>query len=95
MSEGSAICFDYQSREDSPETATNQALAQGAGERMKARYDEKEMASLLEECGFLIYEHLDHKGMTDQFFADYNQRNPERSMEAPKGVCYVLAVRQK
>lgn len=66
-----------------------------AGERMKARYDEKEMASLLEECGFLVYEHLDHKGMTDQFFADYNQQNPERSMEAPKGVCYVLAVRQK
>ena len=92
--EGSAICFDYQSREESPETATNQALAQGAGEQMKAQYDAQEMEALLEECGFLVYEHLDHAEMTDQYFSDYNQRNPEHSMKAPAGVCYVLAVRK-
>ena len=95
MSEGSAICFDYQSREESPETATNQALAQGAGEQMKAQYDAQEMEALLEECGFLVYEHLDHTEMTNQYFSDYNQRNPEHSMKAPAGVCYVLAVRKK
>ena len=93
--EGSAICFDYQSREESPETATNQALAQGAGEQMKAQYNAQEMEALLEECGFLVYEHLDHVEMTDQYFSDYNQRNPEHSMKAPAGVCYVLAVRKK
>ena len=95
MSEGSAICFDYQSREESPETATNQALAQGAGEQMKAQYDAQEMEALLEECGFLVYEHLDHTEMTNQYFSDYNHRNPEHSMKAPMGVCYVLAVRKK
>ncbi len=95
MCEGSAICFDYQSREDSPETTTNQALAQGAGEQMKAKYDAREMEALLEECGFLVYEHLDHAEMTDQYFSGYNQRNPEHSMKAPAGVCYILAVRQK
>ena len=95
MSEGSAICFDYQSREESPETATNQALAQGAGEQMKAQYDAQEMEALLEECGFLVYEHLDHTKMTNQYFSDYNQRDPEHSMKAPAGVCYVLAVRKK
>lgn len=94
LCEGSAICFDYQSQEDSPETATNQALAQGAGERMKARYDAREIEALLEECGFLVYEHLDHAEMTDQFFSDYNQQNPEHSMEAPAGVRYCLAVRK-
>ena len=93
--EGSAICFDYQSREESPETATNQALAQGAGEQMKAQYDAQEMEALLEECGFLVYEHLNHSEMTNQYFSDYNQRNPEHSMKAPMGVCYVLAVRKK
>ena len=93
--EGSAICFDYHSREDRPETTTNQALAQGAGERMKARYDGREMEALLEECGFLVYEHLDHTEMTNQYFSDYNQRNPEHSMKAPAGVCYILAVRKK
>ena len=93
--EGSAICFDYQSREDSPEMTTNQALAQGAGERMKARYDGREMEALLAECGFLVYEPLDHVEMTRQYFSDYNQRNPEHSMKAPAGVCYILAVRKK
>ena len=70
--EGSAICFDYQSREESRETATNQALAQGAGEQMKAQYDAQEMEDLLEECGFLAYEHLDYVEMTAQYFSDYN-----------------------
>ena len=94
MCEGSAICYDYQSHEDSPETTTNQVLAQGAGERMKAQYDEQEMASLLEEYGFLVYEHLNHKGLTDQYFSDYNHRSQGHPMEAPKGVCYVLTVRK-
>ena len=93
--EGSAICFDYQSREDSLEKETNQALAQGAGERMKAQYDAREIEALLEECGFLVYEHLNHAEMTDQYFSGYNQRNPEHSMKAPAGVCYILAVRKK
>lgn len=93
--EGSAICFDYQSRENSPETTKNQVLAHGAGEVMKAQYDALEIEALLEECGFLVYEQLDHVKMTEQYFSDYNQRNPEHSMKAPSGVCYILAVRKK
>ena len=95
MCDGSAICFDYQSTEDSRETQTNQKLAAGAGEQMKARYDYREMETLLEECGFLIYEHLDHDDMTGRFFSEYNKCCPEHRMEAPKGVCYVLAVRKE
>lgn len=38
MSKGSAICFDYPSAEESIETKTNQMLALGAGEQMKAVY---------------------------------------------------------
>ena len=62
---------------------------------MKAQYDAQEMEALLEECGFLVYEHLDHTEMTNQYFSDYNQRNAGHSMKAPMGVCYVLAVRKK
>ena len=92
--EGSAICFDYPSMDESRETRTNQALAQGAGERMKAQYSEKEMEILLEDCGFLIYEHLDHHEMTGQYFSAYNRSCPAHRMEAPKGVCYIHAVRK-
>ena len=95
MCDGSAICFDYQSTEDSRETQTNQKLAAGAGEQMKARYDYREMETILEECGFLIYEHLDHDDMTGRFFSEYNKCCPEHRMEAPIGVCYVLAVRKE
>ena len=94
MCEGSAICFDYPSADGSRETRINQALAQGAGERMKAQYTDCEMETLLHECGFLIYEHLDHQEMTAQYFAYYNESCPAHRMEAPKGVCYVLAVRK-
>ena len=92
--EGSAICFDYPSTEDSREARVNQALAQGAREDMKAQYDPQELELLLGECGFLAYEHLNHQAMTDMYFAEYNRRCPEHPMEAPKGVRYVLAVRK-
>ncbi len=92
--EGSAICFDYPTHEESAETRANRALAQCAGEQMKARYTEQEMEALLASCGFLIYEHSDHGDMTRRFFAEHNAACPARRMEAPKGVCYALAVRK-
>ena len=94
LCEGSALCFDYPLTVESKETRTNQALAQGAGEPMKARYTEQEMEALLEKCGFLVYEHLDHRDMTQQYFSAHNKSCPGNEMEAPKGVCYVLAVRK-
>lgn len=94
LREGSAICFDYPSEDGGRETRINEMLAQGAGERMKARYGEREWEALLEECGFLLYEHLGPDEMTAQYFSTYNERCPEHRMEAPKGVCYALAVRK-
>ena len=94
LCEGSAICFDYPSEEDSRETRINQALAHGAGEEMKARYVRREMEELLAECGFLIYGHLDHEEMTRQYFSAYNECCPTHPMKAPNGVCYALAVRK-
>lgn len=62
-----------------------------AGEQMKALYSFHELELLLQECGFLIYEHLSDIEMTEQFFYEYNQAVPEKRMKAPKGVGYVLA----
>lgn len=95
MCAGSAICFDYPSRQDGQETRTNRTLAQAAGEQMKAQYSEQEMEALLEACGFLIYERLGHQEMTSQYFSDYNTRCPAHRIEAPKGVCYALAVKSR
>ena len=94
MPEGSAVCFDYPSSDCGREAQTNRSLAQAAGEPMKAQYTHTEMELLLQECGFLIYEHLDHKEMTGQYFSAYNSRCPAHKMEAPEGVCYALAVRK-
>ena len=92
--EGSALCLDYPSDDDGLETRTNRALAADAGERMQARYAPREMETLLADCGFPVYEHLDHEQMTSRFFSAYNQSSPGHSMEAPKGVRYALAVRK-
>jgi O-methyltransferase involved in polyketide biosynthesis len=94
MAEGSAICFDYPSENESKETRINKALARQAGETMKALYSYGEMETLLSECGFLIYEHLEREEMTRRFFSDYNSRNPGHPMEAPEGVAYLLAIRK-
>ena len=77
---GSAICFDYPARENS---------------RKPERYSYRELEALLEECGFLIYEHLDHTEMAAGLFSEYNRRYPERKMTAPACVCCVLAVKEK
>ena len=90
---GSAICFDYPSADGGREAETKQILAQAAGEPMKARYSALELERLLQECGLLIYEHLDDKEMTKQFFSAYNRCSPEHFMQAPPGVGYVLAVK--
>ena len=91
MTEGSMICFDYPSVDESKETKTNQVLASGAGEQMKILYSYEELEALLERCGFKVMEHLEHRGMTDRYFKEYNQNNPMYPMRAPKGVGYVLA----
>ena len=91
MAEGSMICFDYPAVDEGKETKTNQVLASGAGEQMKALYSYEELEALLERCGFKVMEHLDHRGMTHRYFEEYNQNNPTHPMKAPKGVGYVMA----
>lgn len=90
---GSLICFDYPSENESKETKTNQMLAMGAGEQMKALYANLELEDLLLSCGFEIKVHLNHDEMTRQYFSDYNNCNSEYAMKAPVGVGYVLAER--
>ncbi len=94
LSEGSGICLDYPTAEDSREARTNRALARGANEAMKARYADGEMEALLEESGFSIRERLGHLEMTRRWFSAYNRLCPERPMAAPEGVAYVHAVRR-
>ena len=50
---------------------------------------------VLQDAGFLIYEHLDETEMTEQFFAAYNSGSPAHTMTAPKGVGYITAVNKE
>lgn len=61
---------------------------------MKAKYTYEEMEKILQEHGFLIYEHLNEAEMTEQYFAKYNAATPQHPISAPKGVHYLLAVKQ-
>ena len=77
MPEGSVICMDYPQSE----------------EGMKAKYGKQEIEEILNKQNFLVYEHLDDQEMTKQYFAQYNKKNINCKMEAPKGVSYLLAVK--
>lgn len=94
MSEGSAICFDYSSVDESAETRKTQMLAFEAGEQMKAVYSYKKIGMVLDKHGFKIEEHLDENDMTYRYFREYNQANPMHQMNAPVGVGYVYAVKR-
>ena len=94
MPKGSAICFDFPSKDESRESKTNKILAAGAGEQMKARYSYEEMEAVLSECGFTAAEHMEAEEMTNRYFTDYNKNTSENPMAAPAGVDYVLAVRK-
>ena len=93
MAEGSVICFDYPSVDESKETKKNQMLASGAGEQMKALYSYSEIKSLLQKCGFELLEHLDDKEISKLYFSEYNKCNPMNQMQAPVGVAYVMAMK--
>ena len=93
MTEGSAMCFDYPSVDESMETKTNRRLAFGAGEQMKALYSYPEINSLLQKCGYEMAQHLNHDEMTELYFKEYNDSHPAHPLEAPRGVGYVFAVK--
>lgn len=94
MPEGSAVCMDYPQKEEGEESRKNRKLAQAAKEDMKAKYKKREIEEILNEYGFLVYEHLDDKKMTNQYFKQYNKKNKSSEMKAPKGVGYLLAVKK-
>ena len=91
--EGSSICFDYPLSYGGAESRRSRELAAAAGEPMKAKYSYDEMEALLSKEGFLIYEHMNAAEATEAFFREYNLKNAERSMTAPEGVGYCLAVK--
>ena len=95
MTEGSAICFDYPSEDESKETMTNKQLASGAGEKMKALYRDEEMRTILKEAGFDVRKNLDNREMTEMYFVEYNDNNPNAQMDAPIGVGYIFAIKEK
>ncbi len=95
MPEGSAICMDYPQSEDGEESRKNRELAKAAKEGMKAKYGKQEIEEILNKHDFLVYEHLDDQEMTKQYFIQYNKKNINCEMEAPKGVGYLLAVKRQ
>lgn len=98
--EGSSIVFDYQDQYTYTEKASERMkkqllLAGGAGEKMLGAYSYQEMEELLANCGFLIYEHLEPKEITEHFFKEYNNANPKNQMSAFENVNYCFAVKKK
>lgn len=92
---GSSIIFDYPTYDNSVQTDLNERLASGANEEMKSKYLYDEITKILEDNNFLIYEHLNDKEMTNNYFDKYNILNPNNKIIAPKGVSYCLAVKKE
>lgn len=91
LADDSVICLDYPQKDESKECRTNQKLAAGAGEEMKALYSPEEMEEMLKYSGFQVRQHLNHIDMNRRYFKSYNDFKAVTYMEAPIGVGYILA----
>lgn len=99
MPAGSSIVFDYPDELTFTPQAGSRAqkqvmMAASAGEPMQASYAYLELESVLEQAGWLIYEHLTPAEITDQLFQHYNQINPQHPITAFDNVNYCLAVKR-
>lgn len=99
LSDGSSIVFDYPDEDNYTEKAGARAkkqamLAEGANEKMLAKYSYEDIEKLLSDAGLLVYEHLTPEQITEQFFRPYNEANPSHRMTAFDNVNYCLAVKK-
>ncbi|MFC6331629.1 class I SAM-dependent methyltransferase [Paenibacillus septentrionalis] len=99
MPAGSSVVFDYPDELTFTPQAGSRAqkqvmMAASAGEPMQASYSYLELESLLEQAGWLIYEHLTPAEITDQLFKHYNENNPQHPITAFDNVNYCLAVKR-
>lgn len=90
---GSTVAFDYPTLEISESSQAK--LAQGAGQEMKHGYSYARIEKMLEEAGFLIYEHLTPSQVTERFFTHYNSQKDVMPMSADPNACFVLACRRE
>lgn len=95
-SRGSSLLFDCPMRDfGTGEDAAGQqrALAKSAGETMEQGYTLPELALMLERHGFLIYEDMGPREITERFYARYNETHPESPVLPLPGTALVLAAR--
>jgi len=97
--DGSSIVFDYPNKEDCINTTEKvnkqAAMAKAAGESMLSEYSYEEIENILSDNGILIYEHLEPKEITEQYFKEYNKANPKHPMKAFDNVNFCLGVKKK
>jgi len=97
LPKGSSIVFDYPDELYFTEHAEVRvkkqlALAAATGEQMMVGYSYRHLEQLLENAGFLIYEHLKSEDMTSRYFKTFNDKRPTSKVEAFENVNYCLAV---
>lgn len=87
---GTALAFDYQGVQDKKINA----LANGAGEKMKADYSDEYVFDILRKNGFHIYELMNSKDIESTYFERYSQIYPEKKMKLQGDLNLALAVKQ-
>lgn len=92
---GSTIVFDYPNDNETEKEEVNKSLAKEANEEMKSTYTKKDILDISEVSNTLIYEHLNYQDINNIYFYDYNTINPNNKIIAPKGVSYIMLVKNK
>lgn len=98
--EGSSIVFDYPDENTFTSRSSDRvqrqiAMAKMSGEEMLASYSYTEIEKMLDQCGFLIYEHLTPAAINQRYFTNYNNANNDKKILPFENVNYCLAVKKR
>lgn len=94
MPKGSAIIFDYPNNFETNKEKLNRKLAKSANEEMKSIYSYEDIEKIAHKSNMLIYEHLSHKEIDNNYFYNYNTLNPNDKITAPLGISYAMLVKK-
>lgn len=89
--QGSGIIFDYGDeglfKSDVPLVKNMIAMAQAGGEPMITSWSYPELEQIMEKCGLLIYEHINHDEIQEAYFKN---RTDYASAFEHINICFVV-----
>lgn len=87
---GSSVIFDYSNEEFDPRFMMQIKMAEQLSEPMQLFMDQRTLEEICDECGFLLYDHMNHKMIEDMFYTKYNSQYKKVKPFSNINICCIV-----